>query len=135
MTVAMMKNKEDLGPPDLEEFKAGPEPDRREEGDHEGIAQRRVECKRGQAVTAGDENREGDDQASHDGRGDIVARQGTDPAAEAVADEQDDAREGDSLDKVEVEHVPPPGRAISGGRGFPAAFPDEINGDAERDQG
>ena len=57
------EEQEDLGAADLEERKAGPEADRGEKGDHQRIAERRVEREQGHVEMAGDEDGEGDEQA------------------------------------------------------------------------
>jgi len=96
---------EDLGPADLEEPEAGGESDRREKGDHQRIAQGRIEPEESHIVPAGDEDGESDDQASDDRRGDVVSGQRPDPAAEAVPHEQHDPGEGDRMDEIQGDHA------------------------------
>ena len=103
-TVAAEEEPDDLGPADLEQADAGPEPDGREESDHQRIAERRVELKEGRAGPAGDERQEGDDEAADDRCGDVVSRQRLDELAQPISEEQDDSRKSDRVDQVEFEH-------------------------------
>ena len=73
------------------------EPDRREERDHQGRLQRRVELDRILDVRPIQGQKDRDEQAADDGCGDVVFGERRDDAADEIAGKQHDTREGDGL--------------------------------------
>jgi hypothetical protein len=90
-TVASRKKRSTCGPP---------ESDRGEEGDHERALQRRVELHQRHALSAGEEHRDGDQQAPQHGRRQVVAREDRYEPPQSLADQESDAREGERLHEI-----------------------------------
>jgi hypothetical protein len=87
----------------LQQAEARAEPDRREERNHQRRLQRRVEVERDDAAEPQRERDRGEQEPADDRRRNVVAVEHADAAAHAVAGEEDDRRQGERLNEIELE--------------------------------
>jgi hypothetical protein len=92
---------DDERPSDFQKRNARAEADRREERDHQRVAEGRVEADERHPAHPADENRRGHDETADDGGGDVVARDRRNKPFDAVPEEEHQPGERNRLHQIQ----------------------------------